>query len=151
MIYDKIENLGDYVSLLPNLTQFVDYLEHNDVDSLPVGEHRISDDLVLKVKEYVPRPWEEARWEAHQVFADVQYLVSGHELMGVTSADGMEPNDEYNSVSDSIHFDRHYQGVNFELDAGKFMLLLPKDVHMPSLCDEPHSDKVRKIIAKVRI
>lgn len=151
MVYDKIENLGNYVRLLPNLTQFVDYLKNNDVESLPVGEHVISNDLILKVKEYIPRQRNEARWEAHEVFADVQYLVYGQELMGISSEDGMKPCDTYNPVSDSIHFDKSYQSVNFGLNGGTFMLLMPKEVHMPSLSDDVHNEKVRKIIAKVRI
>lgn len=151
MVYDCISHLKNYERLLPNLAKLVDYLEKHSARDLPLGEHRIDDDLILKVKEYIPREKGTARWEAHRVFADVQYVVRGHELMGISNMQNMQPMDEYDETSDSIHFDKEYPGVNFPLTEGNFMLLMPDDAHMPSLCDSDGKDTVLKIIAKVRI
>jgi len=152
MVYDQIYNLKKYKTLLPNLEKLEEYLLHHNPRELPLGEIRVDEDLILKVKEYVPRSKAEARWEAHRVFADVQYVVRGHELMGVAPLKEMIPNDAYNSVSDSIHADHDRPGEFFPLKEGAFMLLMPEDVHMPSLRDDTEAEEtVFKIIAKVRI
>lgn len=151
MVYDRISHLANYQKLLPNLSKLVEYLDTHSAGDLPLGEHRIDDDLILKVKEYIPREKEDARWESHRVFADVQYVVRGHELMGISHKQDMQPMDEYNAVSDSIHYDKKHQGIDFPLTEGNFMLLMPDDIHMPSLSDSDGRDAVFKIIAKVRI
>ena len=152
MIYDQIYNLNKYRALLPNLKKLEDYLKLHAADQLPLGEIYVDEDLILKVKEYVPRTKDNARWEAHRVFADVQYVVRGHELMGVAPLKDLVPNDTYNSVSDSIHADYDRPGEFFPLKEGTFMILMPEDVHMPSLKDDTGIEEtVLKIIAKVRI
>ena len=60
------------------------WLKEQDLKSLDVGSYPIiNDEVVANVQEYSTLPVEEKRFETHDLYFDVQYLVEGVELFGV--------------------------------------------------------------------
>lgn len=66
------------------------WLKEQDLKSLDVGSYPIiNDEVVANVQEYSTLPVEEKRFETHDLYFDVQYLVEGVELFGVCKMDGL--------------------------------------------------------------
>ena len=38
MVYDKVQNLGSYAGICPNMQILIDYMTKNDLDDLPDGK-----------------------------------------------------------------------------------------------------------------
>ncbi len=121
-----------------------DGVEPGTYEVLPGGE------VFAIVSEYEPRPADSCRFEAHRKYIDLQYLVSGTEMMGVTSPEGLEVIVPY---TDDIEFyspdgvDARYA----KADSTTYFTFFPDDPHRPSIRpDESDScPKVKKIVVKI--
>jgi YhcH/YjgK/YiaL family protein len=102
------------------------------------------------VSEYLTKNEEDARYEAHQKYIDIQYVVSGKELIGVApmlqKKDVLEPYD----ASKDVEFLTFTNGENRQAKSDRFFIFFPEDAHRPGLKDGENSP-VRKIVVKVKI
>lgn len=127
------------------------FLRDNDLSSLELKRYDIDgDNVYAPVSEYLTKNEEDARYEAHRAYIDIQYVVSGRELIGVApmsaKADELEP---YNQAND-IEFFTVSGGENRLATPGKFFIFFPEDAHRPGLKDVENSP-VRKVVVKVRV
>jgi len=128
-----------------------DFLKSNDLLKLDLKRYDIDgDNLYATVSEYLTKNEEDARYEEHQKYIDIQYVVSGKELIGVApetqKRDVLEPYDpgkdiEFMTVSD---------GQNLNATPALFFIFFPSDLHRPGLKDGENA-QVRKIVVKVRV
>jgi len=87
MILDSISNCERYYALNPRLKAAFDYLGQTDVQALTPGRHDIDgDDLFVTVSELDLKPVEEALFEVHDEYIDIQVVFGGAELFGWTAA-----------------------------------------------------------------
>src|SRR5665647_1510439 len=78
---DLIEK--DRAALTPTLQKALDYLKNTDFSKVQPGEFAIdSGRLHGMLNEYQSEPKNKRRPEAHRKHIDVQYIVSGEELIG---------------------------------------------------------------------
>lgn len=149
MILDKLENANLYSSISANLKKGFEYLDKTDVSTLQAGRHEIDGNEVFAlVSEYDSKDPNDCRLEAHQIYADIQYLISGREAIGYAMIGNQEILDPYSSEKD-IAF---YAGENTPLilEAGMFAVFFPQDVHRPCMqIDGP--EKVKKVVVKVKL
>ena len=83
MILDSISNCERYYALNPRLKAAFDYLGQTDVQALTPGRHDIDgDDLFVTVSELDLKPVEEALFEVHDEYIDIQVVFGGEELFG---------------------------------------------------------------------
>lgn len=127
------------------------FLKNNDLPKLELKRYDIDgDNLYAPVSEYLTKNEEDARYEAHQKYIDIQYVVSGKELIGVTPVsqkkDILEPFDP----AKDIEFMTVNQGVNVKATPDRFFIFFPEDLHRPGLKDGENS-QVRKVVVKVMI
>jgi YhcH/YjgK/YiaL family protein len=127
------------------------FLKNNDLSELELKRYDIDDNnLYAPVSEYLTKNEEDARYEAHQKYIDIQYVVSGKELIGVAplshKKDVLEP---YDALKD-IEFLTVTNGENRLATPDRFFLFFPEDAHRPGLKDGENSS-VRKIVVKVKI
>ncbi len=127
------------------------FLKSNDLPGLEIKRYDIDgDNLYAPVSEYMTKNEEDAKYEAHQKYIDIQYVVSGKELIGVAliskKKDTIEP---YDAVKD-IEFLTVSQGENRLALPDRFFIFFPEDAHRPGLKDGDNSP-VRKIVVKVKI
>ena len=80
MITDTLNNLSLYKDIHPNLDTAIDYLLTHDLAALPVGRTHIDQDNVFVniVDEQLRTP-EEASYEYHRLYADIQISLNGEE------------------------------------------------------------------------
>ena len=148
MIFDTIDNYGRYDGLGYNLAAALTFLRENDLGALPLGRVDIDgDNLYALVQEYVTRPVELGRWEAHRSYIDVQYMFRGRERMGFANLSAMQlgefvPEKDFQPMTGAGNF--------VDVFMGAFVIFFPEDGHMPGLyLDAP--EPVRKIVLKVNI
>ena len=90
------------------------YLKTTDLQSLTVGRHEIdSDNVFALIAEYMTKEKDEVQFEIHKKYVDVQYLISGIELMSITHGTDKaeilipyneEIDKEFFTVSESSHY-----------------------------------------------
>ncbi len=99
---------------------------------------------------YLSKPAEEGRWEAHERFIDVQVVVEGGELMGVTEAGRLTLAEDLRAERDLMFFAPWAGGSELRIGAGEAAVFFPADAHMPSLADGARG-LVRKTVVKVPV
>ena len=148
MIYDKIENIQTYCGISDRLSAALHALRNADFSSLEDGRHAIDgDNIYMNISTYETKPANEHP-EAHKKYIDIQYLISGEELIGVSCLDEMTGEISSNPDNDVAL----YNGSTTPLKIGNgyFMVLFPQDAHAPGIaCGTPA--KVRKAVVKVLV
>ena len=148
MIYDNIKNAHLYAGLGARFQQAFDYLQKTDLLALPVGRIELDGkNLYVMVQEYSSKLPEQGKWEAHQRYIDLQYIVSGVEKMGLAALNRLtlgayNPEKDFQALSG--------EGVFLPLSAGDFMLLWPQDAHMPGMAIDTQTP-VKKVVVKISI
>ncbi|MBU0945761.1 MAG: YhcH/YjgK/YiaL family protein [Proteobacteria bacterium] len=148
MIIDTLNNAFLYRSLGPRIASALDYIKTTDFSSMAVGRHTIDQDrLFAIVNDYQTIPCTEVELEGHRRYIDVQYLVSGTELIGYAPLLEQTPFREYNNEEDDVLY--RDEATFVRITAGMFAILYPHDLHMPCIGEVPVA--VRKVVVKVMI
>ena len=127
------------------------FLKSNDLTKLELKRYDIEgDNLFATVSEYQSKNEESAKFEAHRKYIDIQYVISGKEIMNLapisTLKDVLTP---YDAVKD-IEFITVSKVVNYKASPSNFFIFFPDDAHRPGLKDGLNSP-VRKIVIKVKV
>jgi len=127
------------------------FLKDNDLSKLELRRYDIDgDNVYAPVSEYMTKSEEAARFEVHRKYADIQYVISGKELIGISPlAMQKEILEPYDAARD-IEFMTVTRGVDFKAQPDRFFIFFPEDVHRPGLRDGD-STKVRKVVVKVKL
>lgn len=152
MILDQLSHCEIYRRLSDRFAAGFDYLLKTDLASIPDGRYAIEgDDVFAIVQSYQSKPIEQGRWEAHRRNADIQFVLSGRERMGVAPLERMKTRQPYDGSNDLEFFsDDSHAGQFVLVEQGSFAIFLPQDVHMPSIAiDAPAA--VKKVVVKVRV
>lgn len=149
MILDKLENAGYYESLSENLRKGFEFLKNTELSSLESGRCEIDGKNVFAlVSEYDSKKPEDCRLEAHRMYADIQYIVSGKEYIGFDTIGNQSILTEYNPDKDIAFYSG--ETTQLRLESGMFAVFFPQDVHRPCMqIDGP--EKIKKVVVKVKI
>lgn len=149
MILDKLENAELFSCISENLKKGFDFLKNTNLSALEVGKYEIDGKNVFAlVSEYDSKAHQDCRLEAHRVYADIQYIVSGREAIGFASLNGQTVTAEYLPEKDIVFF--LGETTQLIVEAGMFAVFYPQDVHRPCMqIDGP--EKVKKVVVKVKI
>lgn len=127
------------------------FLKDNDLTKLELKRFDLDgDNLFVTVSEYSSKDPETAMYEAHKKYIDIQYVVSGNELIGIAPLASQDSIlQEYNDTKD-IEYLSCKKGVMVQATPAKFFIFFPEDAHMPGLKEGTNSP-VRKAVVKIRI
>lgn len=126
------------------------FLKDADLKNLPLGKQELEGQhLFVSVAEYKPKQKSETRYESHQKYIDIQYVIAGKELMGITTADKVTVDEPYNAEKD-LAFYKSEEGEFREATPGNFLVFFPDDIHRPSITTGD-STMVKKIVVKILI
>ena len=149
MITDNIKKFFLYKNLGERLNKALLFLNENDFSKILDGRYNIDGDHVFAlVNRYKTKRFEEAVWESHRKYIDVQFVAEGIEKIGYSNLERMTVNKIYDENKDIQFLD----GVGDFITLGKnnFAILYPSDAHMPGISiDEPK--EVLKVVVKVKI
>ena len=149
MIKDKLEHAGTYYGISARLKQGFEWLKNNDMVNMPDGKHIIDGDKIFaNVQSYDTK--DDAPFEGHRKYIDIQYMINGEEKVVVTDYSNCSTTEEYNEEKD-IEFLKSNVNAHYQvLEQGDFLVFFPQDAHQPAL-DNNKKRFVKKVIVKVAI
>lgn len=128
-----------------------EFLKRNDLADLEPGKFDIEDGVRVQVHEYNSKEWEDCKWETHDNYFDIQYIVSGKEYMGVCSRDELtEVLTPYIPERDITFYKEPEVYGKILVRAGEFAVFAPEDGHKPSALVSK-SIPIKKIVLKVPV
>ncbi len=119
-----------------------------NLNSLEVGKYPLVEGkLIANVQEYSTKEPENARWEAHKDFIDLQYVISGKEKMGVMPLSEAKNAGEYNAEKDVVFYGEN-NGDIYSASPEEYFLFFTTDLHRPCIKDT-ESSPVKKVVLKI--
>jgi YhcH/YjgK/YiaL family protein len=150
LILDIISNRNRYRGLDSAVEKAMEYLAGTDFTALKDGRHDIEgDEIYALLFSYDTEPESARRFEAHRKYIDVQYLLSGREIIHWAALQELTPAGEYSDEKDIVFLSGNSR-ARLQLTPGTFALFFPEDAHKPNCAwDDPQP--ARKVVVKVRV
>lgn len=143
---------GDDIGKYPaSIQRAVAYLKSHDFTKMEPGEYPIDGDRIYaKVFDLTSKPAEETRPEVHKNYIDVQFWVSGEELVGFATKKEAYRVVEFQEEAD-LYFLEPVKDESFiKAVQGDYMVFFPNDCHRPGvMVDRPLT--YRKVVVKVHV
>ncbi len=125
------------------------FLKNEDLSAIEVGNHEIDGkDVYVIISQYNSKNHEDAQYESHKKYTDIQYVVSGTEYIGLTDLSVTSVKTPYNEERD-IAFYNAEKGINLMARPGIFFIFFPDNAHSPGMKVEDNVP-VKKVVIKVR-
>ena len=151
MIVDSIENIGKYQFLPASLKKALELLKDKKVLEAPEGKCIVDgDNIFYIVLHYDTKPIDQCKIETHKNYIDVQFVVSGEEMIGYYPAMDLQETEKYNPEKDVEFYKTPQNLIKVNLTKGMFGIFWPHDGHMPCAQMNEKSN-VHKIVFKVRV
>ena len=149
MIYDHIKNAAFYRGLNARFAQAFDYLAQFNAGTADGRVSLDGDNLFALVQSYQTADAASKLFESHRVYADIQFLASGEEVIYTSPLDRLEVTTPYNPTNDAALY-RGTDDTPLRLRVGDFAVLWPQDGHKPC-CSAARPAAVKKVVIKVRV
>jgi YhcH/YjgK/YiaL family protein len=151
MILDLLDNAQLYRGLGSRFAHGLDWLRAFDPKT-PVGRIAIEgDDLYAMIQAYDTKPAHEKKFESHRTYADIQFVVSGQEIMGYCPLPNLAVvTQPYEAKGDCALYADPKRATDLVLSPGMFAIFWPEDGHKPGCALGPAS-RVQKVVLKVRL
>ena len=150
MIFDRIERVSAYAPQIRFAAEIDRFCREHELETLPAGRYDIcGDDLYMNLQTAVTAPFPERSWESHDLYADLQLVVSGEESFGASCAALPEPQEARPESDIRIYKSMPGPVSVLTLSAGEFVFFAPGEPHMP--CGTTGTPgTVKKAVFKIR-
>lgn len=151
MIFNDMKNTDVDQDFEKRYQKAINFLKTVDAASLEVGKYQLEDGMFYLVQDYMTRHTAPANYEMHKKYTDIQYIVSGEEMI-LLSCDDLKPVDQFNEENDIGFFHDGRVDNVANLSAGKYAVYMPGEFHKPSLHpDGKNAAHVIKIVVKIPV
>ncbi len=128
-----------------------DFLKRDGLASLEPQWIELGEGVRASVQRYTSFEWDENRFETHEKYFDVQYVIEGQELCGVCNRAELGPvAAPYSDQNDITFYEDPKNYSTVFLNAGDFIVLGPDDAHKPR-CMTDRKMEIKKIVIKVPV
>lgn len=149
MIVDKIEKLKLYKEIPSEVVQFLSEL---DINNIKLSKRVLSDCIYVNIEEYNTKDIEVASFESHDKYIDIQLLLKGSENIYYASRDNLIVKVPYDETRDIAFYSDSIQGYPYiKLDGTNFMMIYPHEAHAPQVSSGNFSQKVLKVVVKIKL
>jgi YhcH/YjgK/YiaL family protein len=150
MIFGDLAQWRHLAPDLPGMPAAFTWLESLRPDA-PSGKFALDGGLVGGIDRYRTAPSSDKAWESHRIHGDIQLLLSGEELLGVGSLEGLTVTRPYDLAKDTEKYGPHPSpGPVLRLAPGRFAILFPGEAHQPGVMTEAGPGDVVKVVVKFR-
>ena len=151
MIFTSLANASANDLSDVRFAKALEFLSRDDLADLEPGRHEIDgDEVFANVQELTTVPAGEKNYEAHRRYADIHYVISGTELIGIAPVGECEPVGEFSEADDFGLFTPGGREAWATLRPGELVVTPPCDAHKPGCCPgEPAP--LKKICVKVLV
>lgn len=147
MIVDRIERFQQYSRSVPEIYEAMKFAEKVKKENIPVGKYALENGFVL-VQEGTTRPFDEADFEVHRKYLDIQILVSGTEYVEYADIKDLKTKVPFDEEKDLELMEG--SGSKIQIKPDMFYILYPSDGHKPC-CHEGIPTNYKKVLAKIKI
>lgn len=144
----RILNKKSLIELNDKYSDVYNFLVRNDLTSLSLGRHYISDRCYLNLMEYETKFTVLNDFEVHRIYEDVHCVVVGEERI------------KWQDISNAIEVSLYNQEGDYQffkcdcadecvLKAGDIVVFSPNDVHKPQFATDKER-VIRKAVFKIR-
>lgn len=151
MIFTSLANTAMNDLSAARYAKALEFLSRDDLASLEAGRYDIDgDEVFANVQEVTTVPAGEKNYEAHRRYADIHYVISGTELMGIAPIEECSAVGEFSEADDFGLFTPGEREAYVTLHPGELVVTPPCDAHKPGCCPgEPA--QLKKICVKVLV
>lgn len=148
MIIDTLDNAGKYVNLHPHFAKAFEFIKAQNLETIEAGKFEIDGkEIHASVSSKDGVKAEEAKFEAHNHYIDIQVCPTGSETLGWKPRNKCFTEKEpYNTEKDVIFY-KDQPDTYFTLNAGQFAIFYPEDVHAPMIGE----GVIKKLVVKVKL
>lgn len=126
------------------------FLREKDLLNLEPGRYEIDgENLYAIVLEYATKDKDDTKFEAHKKYADIQYVIRGKELIGITDLSTTKELIPYDIEKDIGFFTTNKDEYKVATNENYF-IFFPHNSHRPSIKVDENTD-VKKIVLKVQL
>lgn len=150
MILDTLSQLAPYQQLGPRFAAGLQWLGAFS-PATEDGRYDIDgDDVFALVQSYDTVPAFEKKYESHRVYADIQYIADGSELIYYAPTTTLRVTKAYDEVKDYLLYSDPAAATPLLLEPGMFAIFYPRDAHKPG-CLHSAAVRIKKVVIKVRL
>lgn len=151
MIFTSLADVARNDVTSARMAKALEFLARPDLAELAPGRHEImGDEVFANVQELTTVRPGEKNYEAHHRYADVHYVISGEELLGVAPVRECEPVGEFSEADDFGLYVPGDREAWATLRPGDLVVTPPCDAHKPGCCPgEPAP--LKKVCVKVLV
>lgn len=148
MIIDSLENAYKYLDLHKSFAKAFQFINNTNFKTIEPGKYPIDGvNLHAAVSEKEGVKAADAKYEAHNLYIDIQVCPIGTETIGWRPRQQCKNvKTPYNAEKD-VTFYETAPDTLFQLNAGQFVIFFPEDVHGPMIGEGP----IKKLVVKVKI
>lgn len=149
MRFEKLEEILVSDAFETRYREAIAFLKQADITGQTEGKYPLKDGMFYLIQRYTTRAPEDAHYEMHLKYTDIQYIVSGEEMI-LGSSGPLEAAEPFRAEADiGLFGDGHVDTVS-NLSAGTFAMYLPGEYHKPSLHPDGKTPAVvEKIVVKI--
>ncbi len=147
MIFNRLSDSLRLRKLHPGFGRAFDFLKRKDLPKLENGTYELDGKRVyVIVQEYNGRGRKKSRIEAHLRYIDIQYVISGNEVIGFRDFSECTPDSDGWNKEKDICFSDDAADFWIPVPPGSFAIFYPEeDGHAPMA----GKGKVRKVVVKI--
>jgi len=148
MIIDSLENAYKYIDLHKSFAKAFQFINNTNFKTIEAGKYPIDGvNIHAAVSEKEGVKAAEAKYEAHNLYIDIQVCPLGSETIGWRPRQKCKKiKTPYNTDKDVTFYETEPDTL-FTLHAGQFVIFFPEDVHGPMIGEGP----IKKLVIKVKI
>lgn len=150
MLFGKIDEAGRYDYSEKKFSVAFDFLKRKDLKTLPEGTIELGEGVRASIQRYETIVHEEASFETHDKYFDIQYMIEGNEKVLVCDRNSLIDKTEYNEDSDTTLYLDPECSSEICLSTCSYLILSPEDAHKPR-CMISCSAPVRKVVIKIPV
>ena len=146
MIVCPWKELGRYESVIPGLAEAMELVA--GLTNLEPATYPLSCGGRVMVQQGTTRSAQGADAEAHRKFLDIQYILSGQEVVGWANVDSLTPTVPFEEQKDVGFYTGHFDFM--VIGQGNCYVVFPEDAHLPSAHLDAPND-YQKIVVKLPV
>lgn len=125
-----------------------DFLNINANESI---KEQLTKEIFVLKQAYYTKSRENAFFESHQKYVDVQFMVQGEEFMDVSNIEDLTLLEPYNKENDFTKYQaQHKKFSSLLIQKGELAIFFPQDAHQPCI-QNGSSQLVFKAVVKIPI
>jgi YhcH/YjgK/YiaL family protein len=108
------------------------------------------DEVFALVQSYDTVPAADKKYESHRMYADIQYVVAGTEIIHYAPTSELEPLTAYDDAKDFLLYADPHASTPLHMAPGTFAIFHPHDGHKPG-CMNGTPCRIKKVVVKIRL